>query len=162
MNHERAQRRFAEAGWSLVDLLLGILLALVVLASVTRMNLETARQRRTNQELDLAVASCQSKLEELRSLPVEELMSQDGRGFEVRDGKDATRSLKATPTDPDGLPMSVAVRLEDSEGAAEGVSGGESDDNKNKLYRVEVTVEWEGSAGTRSFKLTSLITNRRG
>ena len=73
----------------------------------------------------------------------------NGTGFMVDVQGDGRPDLQPVPGDSDGLPGSITV-------ATEAASGSEV------LYRVTVTVLWQGIAGRRQVSQMTLVANRWG
>lgn len=129
-----------EAGATLVDLLMGTVVATVGLLGVLNISTHVQKLRRIDHELGHAHAACRNTIEELRSLPLASLPTLDGSGFDVAGPNGATDFLMALPDDPDGLPGHITVAVEHQTPAA-------------TLYRVRAEVVWTGSAGRQSTAL---------
>jgi hypothetical protein len=149
MSPPLAAQRSRAGGFCLPELLVGVVVAVLGLGGALMATVAAARLRRADQELTLAFHACRKRIEELRDVPYASLVAQHGTGFAVDLDGDGHPDLRPVPSDADGLPGAVTVTVHE-------VSG------QNTIYRVEVTVRWEGMQGVRLTSLASLIGNRRG
>lgn len=129
-----------EAGATLVDLLMGTVVATVGLLGVLNISTHVQKLRRIDHELSYAHAACRNTIEEMRSLPLATLPTLDDSGFDVPGSNGEAGFLAAAPDDADGLPGHISVTVEAETPAA-------------SLYRVRVEVAWVGNAG---FQTTAL------
>ena len=59
-----------ERGFSLVELMIGMVASVLVIGSLLSMTTQQANLRKVDQEIHLALLACRNNLEELRSLPI--------------------------------------------------------------------------------------------
>lgn len=137
-----------EAGTSLLELLVGIVIVVIVLGAVLKMTLQHSKSRVQSQELHLALSACRNNLEELRSLPFVSIPGLHGVGFDVPDSTGNPGGLNPVPGDPDGLPGQFSVSVDKSSGP-------------EVLYRVIALVDWTGSHGKERFSLEMLLGRRK-
>lgn len=132
-------------GWTMIELMMGVLLALLTIGAVVTLTVTNARQQRTDAELALALNACRTKIEDLRSMSFQALAAEHGKGFAV---SEPTGSLQARPGDADGLPGRVDVQVAQSTAT-------------ETLYRVTTTVDWTGINKEGNFSMTCYIGDRR-
>ncbi len=135
-------------GFSLVELMLGVVASVLVIGATLSMTLHVAKLRRVDQEIHLALVACRNNLEEPRSVPFSTLPTMNGVGFDVPGKNGAPGGLNAVPGDPDGLPGQFAVTVDQT-------TGGET------MYLVKATVTWSGSLRRQSFELETLMGPRQ-
>ena len=136
--------RWEEQGFSLVELMLGMVVAVLVIGSTLSMTTHHAKQRKADQEVQLALIACRDNLEKLRAIPFTSLLAQNGVGFDVLGKNGAPAGLAPLPGDPDGFPGQFTV-VEDQS------AGGEA------IYLVRATVVWSGSRRRQIFELETLM-----
>ena len=135
------------AGFSLIDLVGGVVLAVIALGGVITTTIAASKLRRVDQELVLAHQACRSQLEAIADMTGAQMAAQHGATFAVDGDADGTNDL--TPA-AGTLPGSVTIAVAESD-----VAG-------NVLYRITVLVRWTGANGVRTYSLTALKTPRRG
>ena len=138
------QARREEQGFSLIELMVGMVASVVVVGSMLSMTIQHAKLRKVDEEIHLALVACRNNLEELRSIPFAGLLSMNGVDFDVPGKNGAPGGLNAVPGDPDGLPGQFTVTVDQT-------TGGET------IYLATATVTWSGSLGRQSFELETLV-----
>lgn len=141
--------RDGQGGFTLLEFMFGMLIAILGLGGVLLLTIANARMRRVDQETAIAATAMRQKLEELRAATFASLPARNGEGFMIDLQSDGRPDLQPVPGDADGLPGSIAI-------ATEATSGTET------LYRVTVSVLWRGVAGNRHVALQTLVANRWG
>jgi type II secretory pathway pseudopilin PulG len=136
------RRRGHAGGFTLVELMGGLVIAFIALTGIFLTTMSVSRLRRVDEDLNLAFAACRTKLEELRAMSFAALPSQHNTGFAVDVDRNGRPELKAAPGDLDGLPGLISVSTEASSS-------------------VKVLVHWIGVSGVRTFSLECLMSNRR-
>jgi prepilin-type N-terminal cleavage/methylation domain-containing protein len=134
---QRLRRTIAlrpRGGYNLLEVLIGMVVLAIALASAFAMSVANARLVERNQNLAAAVNLAEAKLEELRNLPFASVV--DG-------SDDGTINAQG---DPDGI-FSRAWTV------ATGVPGFAS----NELKTVVVAVQWNQWGETRTYSLTGVI-----
>jgi type II secretory pathway pseudopilin PulG len=140
-------RRRSETGGSLVELTIAIAVTVVLIGAVMHMCVYNAKSRKLDDELRLALSSCENVLEEARSLQLDEIPLLDGQNFDVlgRNGEPGGLApVKGASSTMAGVIASVLAQ------SATGFD----------LYRVTARVQWQGVMGNRIFELSTLITER--
>jgi len=132
-----------EAGFTLVELLMGTVLMVVGLVGVMSSTIRLHGLQRLDTEIDQAFQACRTNLEELRAVPITALPGYDGRGFAVPGPDGVTPILRAVPGDADGLPGEIHVTVDQS--AAGYV-----------LYKIRVVVTWRGASDRHTVELSTL------
>ena len=143
-----ASTHVREEGISLIELMISILAAVVILGAVLSASLQHASERKSNAELNLALLACTNNLEELRSIPFDQLPARDGDDFDVLDINGNLGGLRPVPGDPDGVPGELSVTTDQSSGAS-------------VLYLVRATVIWSGTLGRQRVELETLMGERK-
>lgn len=133
-----------EAGASLTELMIGLLVCVFVVGSALAMTVHQARLRKADSELSLAMQACRNSLEELRSLDFAALPSMDGVGFDVPGPDGEPLGLTPVAGDADGLAGEFSVVVDKTTGTA-------------TLYRVTARVLWTGSMDRQTFELTTIM-----
>ncbi len=136
-----------EAGFSLLELMMSILAAVVILGAILSSTLRHAAERRVNTELNLALVACTSTLEEMRTIPFADLPTLDGSGFDVPGTNGGPGGLQPLPGDGDGLPGQISVTVDQTDGT-------------NVIYLARATVVWDGATGHQRLNLETFITER--
>ena len=141
----RAPGRSGQRGFSLVELMVGMVASVVAIEAALSMTVYHSKLRRVDEEVQLALVACRNNLEELRSLPFASLLAKNGVGFDVA-GKNGAASggLRAVPGDPDGLPGQFTVTVDQTSGT-------------ETVYRVQATVTWTGVTRRQTFSLETLV-----
>jgi hypothetical protein len=137
-----------EEGISLLELMISILAAVVILGAVLSASLHHASERKSNAELNLALVACTNNLEEMRSIPFEDLPGLDGEGFDIPGINGEPAGLQPLPGDLDGMPGQLTVVTDQSSGAV-------------VLYLVRATVTWAGTLGRQRVELETLMGDRK-
>ena len=132
-----------DAGFSLVELLMGTVLMVVGLVGVMSATIRLHGLQRLDTEIDQAFQACRTNLEELRAVTLVALPGYNGRGFAVPGPDGVTPALRAVPGDPDGLPGEIHVTLDQS---AAGFL----------LYRIRTVVTWKGATDRHTVELSTL------
>ncbi|GEM_PF-2638880 len=121
-------------GYNLLEVLIGMVVLAIALASAFAMSVANARLVERNQNLAAAVNLAEAKLEELRNLPFASVV--DG-------SDDGTINAQGDPGGVFGRAWTVAT-------GAPGFAN-------NDLKTVVVTVQWSQWGETRSYNLTGVI-----
>jgi type II secretory pathway pseudopilin PulG len=132
-----------EAGFTLVELLMGTVLMVVGLVGVMSSTIRLHGLQRLDTEIDQAFQACRSNLEELRAVPIAALPGYNNRGFAVPGPDGVTPILRAVPGDADGLPGEIHVTVDQS--AAGFV-----------LYKIRTVVTWRGASDRHTVELSTL------
>ena len=133
-----------EGGFSIVELMIGMVASVIVIGSTLSMTVQHAKLRKVDQEIELALVACRNHLEELRSIPFSTLSSMNGVDFDVEGRNGAPGGLAAVPGDPDGLPGQFAVTVDKTLGG-------------KTIYLVRATVTWSGALQRQSLELETLM-----
>jgi len=141
--------RPATAGTTLVELIIGLSIAVLLLSAAMTSVASHQAQRRMHGERILAMSACRSTLELLRSVPISQLPTFDGRGFDVPGQNGQPLGLPPLAGAPDGLPGVISV-----------VTHPDSAVN-NELYIVETRVRWTGATRGGDFRMETLMGERR-
>ncbi len=142
--HAQERPRSGEEGFYLVEIIIGMVVAVIVIGAALSMTIQLAKQRKIDQENHLALVACRNSIEELRSVPFADLPSINGDGFDVPSKDGGPGGLNALPGDPDGLPGQFTVTVDRT-------LGGEN------IYLVRATVTWTGVLRRQSFNMETLI-----
>ena len=145
----RAPSRSGARGFTLIEFMVGLVIAILGLGGIVQLTVANSRLRRVDQEVSYANVAIRKKLEEIREASFSTVPGLNGTGFMVDVQGDGRPDLQPVPGDSDGLPGSITV-------ATEAASGSEV------LYRVTVTVLWQGIAGRRQVSQMTLVANRWG
>ena len=137
-----------ERGSSLIEIMIATMVAMVLIGALFSVVFQQGQQRRGTAEKSLALAAALSNLERARTLDQAGILALDGVGFDVPGVNGAPGGLQPVPGDPDGLPGSFAVLIEQQSGPA-------------TLYRVVTTIRWRGGLGRRVLRLQALVGERR-
>lgn len=140
--HKQAPKN--ESGASLTELMIGLVVCVLVVGAALSMTVHQARLRKSDSEVELAMRACRNSLEELRSLPADDLPTMDGVGFDVPGTNGAPGGLTPVPGDTDGLVGEFEVVVDKTAGAA-------------VLYRVTAKAIWTGSMTRQQFQLSVLM-----
>ena len=138
-----ARGRRGQAGFSIVELMIGTVLMVVGLVGVMSSTIRLHGLQRLDTEIGQALQSCRSNLEELRTVPLASLPTYEGRGFDVLGPGGQPAGLRAVPGDPDRLPGEIHVTLDQSVGT-------------HVLYRIRAVVTWCGASDRHSIELSTL------
>lgn len=136
--------RHDQRGFSLVEVMIGMVTSVLVVGSTLSMTLQHAKLRKVDEEVELALKACRNNLEELRSVPIANLPAMNGVGFDVPGKNGAAGGLHAVPGDADGLPGQFTVTVDQT-------AGGKT------IYRVRATVTWTGTQRRQTFELETLM-----
>lgn len=124
-----------------------MLASVVVIGATLAMTIRHAKHRKADEELHLAFIACQNNLEELRSVPIDQLPSMHGKGFDVPGRNGVAGGLRAVDGDEDGLPGQFSVTVDQTTGGS-------------TMYLVKATVTWTGNLKRQSLVLESLMEGR--
>ncbi len=138
-----------ESGFSLVELMTGLMLAVLLIGGALTGIVQHQGQRRIHGEKILAMSACRSTIETLRSVDIADLPGFDGQGFDVLGQGGQPGGLAPVPGDVDGLCGEIAV-----------TPHARSQPN-NALYVVTVTARWRGAARGGTFAMQTLMGERR-
>lgn len=141
--------RPAESGMSMVDLLTGMVIAVLLIGAALIGVTQHQAQRRVHGEQILAMSACRNMLETLRSIDIESLPGLDGRDFEVLGQNGQTRGLTPVEGDPDGMAGEITVAAHPRSQAT------------NPLYVVTTRVRWRGATRGGNFAMQTLMGERR-
>lgn len=140
--------RYREVGNSLVELVIGSAIAIAALVAVLSTCLHHHKLRAADAELSLVFSACRNSLEDLRTIPFNELPAMHGVGFDVPAANGTPGGVQPLPGDADSLPGEFSVVKEKE------ASG-------YVLYRVTATVTWSRANKPRDFELETIMTGRR-
>ena len=138
--------RARQGGSSLVEISIASFVMVVALGGILMMTVNNGRLSKAEEQVQVALATCRNKIEEIRSLPIEKVPELDGVGFRAHGAK--TGFLLPLPDDVDGLPGEIEIVEQDRNGA-------------NVTYRVRSTLRWMGTTGAQEFFLMGLVGSRR-
>ena len=141
------RQRPGAVGFALVELMIGVVIAILGLSGVYTATMQCSRMRRADLDTCLSMQACHDRIEEIRALPFNQILAQNGVRFAVDTNADGIADLRSPRGDASSLPGRVTVT---TEAAAAG----------EVLYRVNVSVIWSGSSGTRTCWLETLMANR--
>ena len=144
VSHRRDER-----GVFLAEFMLGAMFVVTALGAIITLFLGSANLRQLDRELHLAFEASRKALEEVRTVDIANIMTLDGSGFEVKSDNGSNNALATLPGDPDGLPGSISVTVENTNGTY-------------TVYRVTATVDWRGAAGDQMFTLQCFVGDRKG
>ena len=136
-------RRAEQAGFSLVELMIGAVLIVIGLLGIMSACIRLHALQRLDTEIGYALRSCRSNLEELRTVPIADLVALHDTGFDVLGPDGTSVGLEAVPGDADGLPGRIEVSVAD---AAAG----------RVLLRIRAIVDWYGAQREQSVDLETL------
>ena len=77
------RRAAAEAGMTLIELTMSVILVSLLIISVVKLASSQASDRRTIEESRMAFLACRNALEEMRLVPFEDYPTVNGQGFDV-------------------------------------------------------------------------------
>lgn len=132
-----------EAGFSLVELMIGVVLMIVGLVGIMTSTIRLHSLQKVDTELGHAFRACRTNLEELRTVPLSTLPTLDGTGFDVLGPDGRSAGIDPVPGDPDGLPGEIHVTLDQSTAV-------------RSLYRIRVVVTWDAGSRVQSVELETL------
>ncbi len=138
-----------QQGSSLIELLLGISVAILLVGSALTGVASHQTQRRMHGERTLAMCACRNTLEQLRSVDISALPSYDGQSFDVPGQNGETRGLTCQPGDADGFAGEISVTAHPRSQAG------------NELYVVRTTARWRGATRGGTLTLQTLMGERR-
>ncbi len=141
-------RRDAD-GFSLVELMTGLVLAVLLVGGAMTGIVQHQAQRRIHGEKILAMSACRSTLETLRSVDIAALPGLDGQGFDVLGQGGQPGGLTPVQGDVDGLCGEIDVTAHPRSQA------------NNALYIVTTTVRWQGASRGGTFSMQTLMGERR-
>ncbi len=144
-----AVRQAAQSGMSLVDLLTGMVIAVLLIGAALIGVTQHQAQRRVHGEQILAMSACRNMLETLRSVDIATLPTLDGQDFEVLGQNGQTRGLTPVEGDPDGSAGEVSVVAHARSQPA------------NPLYVVTARVRWRGATRGGNLAMQTLMGERR-
>lgn len=142
------KQQSAEKGSILIELMIASGVALVVVGALISSTVRQTTLHSVNLETTLATNAVLDTFARLRAAPFASLPSFHNQGFDVPDQHGGPVGLRAVPGDPDGLPGRIEVYT--------GFSAGST-----ILYRVAVSVTWQGTGGRRSDRITGYIGERK-
>ncbi len=137
----------AEAGMTLIELTMSIILVSLLIISVVKLASQQATGRRTIEESRMAFLACRNALEEMRLVPFEDYPTMNGQGFDVPGFNGEAGALTPLAGDLDDLPGQFIVTVDQS-------SAGET------IYWITARVTWRGNRGQQTFELRRLMANR--
>ena len=138
----------AEAGMSLVELMMVIILAVVFIGALLSAAIQQGLHRQTNMETSLAMTAALDNLERVRATPFAGLPALNGSGFDVPGSNGNPGGLRALPGDPDGLPGELTVTVDETK-------------TGYTLYRVAASVSWRGVNRSRRIQVETLVAERK-
>lgn len=139
----------AESGMSMVDLLTGMVIAVLLIGAALIGVTQHQAQRRVHGEQILAMSACRNMLETLRSVDIETLPTLNDQDFEVLGQNGQTRGLTPVAGDTDGMAGEITV-----------TAHARSQSN-NPLYVVTARVRWQGATRGGNFAMQTLMGERR-
>lgn len=138
-----------QSGVSLVELLTGMVIAVLLIGGAMTGVAQHQAQRRMHGELILAMSACRNTLETLRDADMATLPTLNGQGFEIPGQNGQTTGLTPIEGDADGLPGQLTV-----------TAHARSQVN-NALYVVTARVRWRGATRGGDFSMQTLMGERR-
>ena len=138
-----------QGGVSLVELLVGIGVAVLLVAGALTGVAQHQAQRRMHGEMILAMSACRNTLEELRAVDIGDLPTYDGRGFDILGQNGEANGLPVIEGDADGLAGQISVTAHSSSATG------------NELYVVQARVHWQGATRQGNFVMETLMGERR-
>lgn len=149
MNHcqESPTTDRREGGFTFIELLVGMIAAIVALGSIISATVQVSKVRKLSEEVNLAHLACVSTLEDLRAMPTADLLAQHKQGFDVPGINGQAGGLTPVSGDADGLCGSISVTVDKSGGGS-------------TLYHVLVRAEWQGASGPEEFEIETLMGER--
>ena len=138
----------AEAGMSLVELMMAIILAVVFIGALLSAAIQQGLHRQTNMETSLAMSAALDNLERVRAVPFAGIPGLNGSGFDVPGSNGNPGGLRALPGDPDGLPGELTVAVDETK-------------TGYTLYRVTASVNWRGVNRSRRIQIETLVAERK-
>lgn len=142
-------RRDSEAGLSMVELLMGMVIAVLLIGAAMVGVTQHQTQRRVHGEQILAMSACRNMLETLRSVDMATLPTLDGQGFEVLGQNGEARGLMPIEGDADGMAGEIRVQAH------------ARSQTSNPLYVVTARARWRGATRGGNFAMTTLMGERR-
>src|SRR5262249_55197842 len=135
-------------GFSLIELLCGISVAVILICGAMVGVAQHQAQRRVHGEQILAMSACRNEMEYLRSLDITELPTWDDRGFDVPGQNGQAHGLDTLPGDLDGFPGHITVAVAQVTASA-------------TLYLVTTSVRWRGATRGGNFQMQCLMGERK-
>jgi len=135
-------------GFSLIELLCGISVAIILICGAMVGVAQHQAQRRVHGEQILAMTACRNTMEMLRSVDITALPGYDNTGFDVLGQNGQAHGLDALPGDPDGLPGEIHVVVSQTNASA-------------TLYLVTTRVRWRGATRGGDFQMQCLMGERK-
>lgn len=143
------QRTAPEAGFTLVELMIGMVICVMLVVGIMTGVVAHQAQRRVHGEQILAMSACRNIMESLRAVDIDALPAQNGVGFDVPGQNGQLQGLTAQAGDADGKPGRITVQRHTEWTAL------------NPLYIVTTTVDWRGATRGATFSMTTLMGERR-
>ena len=131
----------------LIELLMATVVSVIGLLTILTGVVQSAKLRRIDEETSIAFAACRETLDEIRNIPISQLPTLTGVGFDVLAVDGSPGGLNCLPEDDDGLPGVIDVVVDQSGGGS-------------TIYRVTATVAWIGIRGRQKFYLDTLVGER--
>lgn len=139
----------SQSGFSLIDMLSGLVIAVLLVSSALTGVAQHQAQRRNHGERILAMSACRNTIETLRSLDIATLATYDGRGFDVPGQNGQAGGLNPIDGDADGLAGEISV-VEHARSTP-----------TNLLYIVTARIRWQGATRGGDFAMQTLMGERR-
>ena len=144
-----AQRSAPDAGFSLVELMIGMVICVMLVVGIMTGVVAHQAQRRVHGEQILAMSACRNVMETLRSVDIDALPTWDGHGFDIPGQNGQAQGLVPQAGDADGLAGRISI-TKHADWAVD-----------NELYVVTTTVDWRGATRGATFSMTTLMGQRR-
>ena len=141
--------RADESGVSMVELLTGMVIAVVLIGAALIGVTQHQSQRRVHGEQILAMSACRNMLETLRSVDMATLPTLNGQGFEVIGQNGEARGLTPLQGDADGMAGEIQVTAH------------ARSQTSNPLYVVTARVRWRGATRGGNFAMQTRMGERR-
>ena len=141
------EERNKEAGGSLIELIIATSIALVLVSAVMHISVHSSKVRKADAEIHLAWSACRNVIEEVRTLPVSQILALNGTGFDVPGPNGETKGLNVVKSNTSGLTGVITAIVEVTAPLC-------------TMYRVTATVNWTGVSGEQDFSLQTLVVKR--
>jgi prepilin-type N-terminal cleavage/methylation domain-containing protein len=151
-----AGARPGQDGFSLIELLCGIAVAVILICGAMVGVAQHQAQRRVHTEQVLAMSACRNTMELLRSVDIAALPGYNNTGFDVPGQNGQAHGLDALQGDLDGLPGEITVVV-----ATDPVTHLPMTNAWSTLYQVTTRVRWRGATRKGDFQMQCLMGERK-
>lgn len=149
-------------GFSLIELLCGIAVAVILICGAMVGVAQHQAQRRVHGEQILAMCACRNTMEMLRSVDITALPGYDNQGFDVPGQNGQAHGLDPLAGDPDGLPGEIHVVVaRNNAGVINDTVGVPQTNASGTLYLVTARVRWRGATRGGDFQMQCLMGERK-